>query len=194
MKSIIIGITGASGSIYAIRLIEQLVLKNLQIHLVITDAGKIVIEQELGWKIPKETQEYFKEKFKSSKIIVHPNNNVGAKIASGSAKFDAMVILPCTMATVASIAHGLSGNLMERAADVILKEKRKLIIVPRETPLNQIHLQNMLTLSQAGVHLVPAMPAFYYNPQTIDELVNFIVGRILDYLDIDHSLFRRWEG
>ncbi|MFD0711155.1 UbiX family flavin prenyltransferase [Paenibacillus sp. GCM10027626] len=190
-----VGITGASGSIYAIRLIEMLLSAGHAVHLVITDAGWRVLKEELGWNAAKRQQALeavFGEALAGARLIYHPNADIGASIASGSFKLQGMIIMPCSMGTLASIAHGISDNLMTRAADVMLKEGRKLLLVPRETPLHAIHLENMLSLSKLGVAIVPAMPAFYYGPQTIADMVDFLVGKVLDQLQIDHNLYRRW--
>ena len=182
---IVVGITGASGSIYALRLIE--VLRNLghEIHGVVTDSGWQVLAYECGVS---------REDFATRVDVLYDNANIGAAIASGSFKADAMAILPCSMKTAASIAHSMSDNLLTRAADVMLKESRKLILVPRETPMHAIHLENLLKLAQLGVKIVPAAPGFYHRPQTIDDLVNMLVGKICDQLGIDVDLFPRWEG
>lgn len=199
MSTLIVAITGASGSVYAERFLRVLAQENHRVYLVITGPGQQVVEYELGWQLPAEpkvVEEYL------GSLLAFPKGNfryfhwedIGAMIASGSAKTDGMVVIPCTMSTVAGIAHGQSGNLVERAADIMLKEGRPLIVVPRETPLSQLHLQNMLKLAQLGVRVVPAMPAFYQRPQSIDDLVNFMVGRVLDLLNIEHNLFERWKS
>lgn len=201
MPNYIVAITGASGSIYADKLIRALKAAEQGINLLITDPGKLVMADELGWQWPTENgqiQTYLREQFGylkgNSQLQYFAYNDIGAQIASGSAKNKAMIIVPCSMSTLSGIACGASNNLVQRAADVMLKEKRPLLIVPRETPLNQIHLKNMLTLAKAGAHIIPAMPAFYQKPHTIDDLANFMVGRILDILDIEHNLFKRWTG
>lgn len=192
-KRWVVGITGASGSIYGIRLIEELLSQSFDIHLVITDAGWRVLKEELGWDVSKR-QETLTKKFSgyAGQIQYHPIQDIGASIASGSFRAAGMFILPCSMGTLSAIAHGASDNLMARTADVMLKEGRPLIIVPRETPLHAIHLENMLKLARLGVRIVPAMPAFYYGPKTMDDLVNFLVGKVLDQVDIDHNLYSRW--
>lgn len=182
---IIVGITGASGGIYGIRLIEVLKKAGCEIHAVVSEHGCQVLEYECG-----VTQEMIREKVD----FLHDIKNIGACIASGSFKTDAMIVVPCSMRTVASIANGIADNLLIRAADVMLKEGRKLILVPRETPLNAIHLANMLKLSQLGVRIVPASPGFYHRPTTINDLTNMMVGKICDTIDIDHDLFPRWQG
>lgn len=193
----VVGITGASGSVYGIRLIEVLLGKGIDVHVVITDAGWRVLKEELGWEATRR-QSAIEDRFAGQdgggSLIYHPNADIGASIASGSFRADGMVIMPCSMGTLASIAHGISDDLMTRAADVMLKEGRKLIIVPRETPLHAIHLENMLALARLGVKLVPAMPAFYFGPQSIEDLVDFLVGKVLDIMPLDHNLFKRWGG
>lgn len=189
----VIGITGASGSVYGVRLCQFLLARGDRVHLIITDAGWRVLSEELGWNAAKRRDTLDKQ-FSNYEgtYEYHPIQDIGASIASGSFRTDGMVIAPCSMGTLASIAHGMSDNLLERAADVMIKEKRKLIIVPRETPLHGIHLENMLKLDRHGVTLIPAMPAFYFKPKTIDDLVDFVVGRILDSMNVDHQLFQRW--
>ncbi|WP_054024374.1 UbiX family flavin prenyltransferase [Bacillus sp. FJAT-28004] len=191
----VVGITGASGSIYGIRLIEVLLQMNYEVHLVITEAGWRVLREELGWETTRRTaalEQRFGDAIAESRLVFHPNADIGASIASGSYRVQGMVIVPCSMGTLASISHGISDNLMTRAADVMLKENRKLLIIPRETPLHAIHLENMLTLARLGVRIIPAMPAFYYKPQTMDEMIDFLVGKVLDNMTIEHDLYRRW--
>lgn len=195
MKRWIVGITGASGSIYGVRLVEELLKQRYEVHLVVTEAGWRVLKEELGWETTRRAEAVeraFCVNETPGRLIFHPNGDIGASIASGSFRVEGMFIMPCSMGTLSSIAHGSSTNLMTRAADVMLKEGRKLLIVPRETPLHAIHLENMLTLARLGVRIVPAMPAFYYKPQSMDEMVNFLVGKVLDNADIDHDLYRRW--
>lgn len=191
MKKMVIGITGASGSIYAVRLIEELLQRGIHLHIICTDNGRKVMKYETSLDIAEWVQELAK---KYAHIKLDDINDLFSTVASGSSRFDAAVILPCSMATLAEISSGLAKNLLGRAADVALKENRQLIIVPRETPLNAIHLENMLKLSRLGVAILPAMPGFYHQPQTMDDLVNFVVGKVLDYLAIDNQLFRKWEG
>ncbi|GGD69213.1 UbiX family flavin prenyltransferase [Paenibacillus nasutitermitis] len=194
-KRWIVGITGASGSVYGIRLIEALAAAGLDVHLVITEAGWRVLKEELGWETsrrPAALEAKFKALLDAKQLIFHPNADIGAVIASGSYRVEGMIIMPCSMGTLASIAHGSSNNLMTRSADVMLKEGRKLLLVPRETPLHAIHLENMLTLARLGVKLIPAMPAFYNGPQTVADMVDFLVGKVLDQLPVEHNLYRRW--
>jgi 4-hydroxy-3-polyprenylbenzoate decarboxylase len=179
---VIIGITGASGSIYGISTLRVLASLGVETHLVVTKTGEQVINHECG-VTRKDLEAYAKW---------HNIDNLFAPIASGSFKTDAMVIVPCSMRTLGSLASGNGDNLMNRAADVMLKERRKLILVPRETPLSSLHLENMLKLSNAGAHIVPASPAFYHLPQDMSQLISFVVGKVIDTLGIDHNLFPRW--
>ena len=182
---IIIGITGASGSIYATRLIEVLLEQNCEVHVVATASGWQVLKYECG---------VTKSDLAATVTAIHEVDNIGASIASGSFKTDAMVVLPCSMKTLGCIANGISDNLLIRAADVMLKENRPLLLVPRETPLNAIHLENMLKLSKIGVRIIPAAPGFYHKPTSLEELVDMMVGKICDSLGIEHNLFVRWKG
>lgn len=198
MKTITVGITGASGSIYAKRLLAHL-NDNPEvgrIDLVISQAGIRVVGEELGLKVAGTDSRVIRELIgkDSDKVIVHPTNDIGASIASGSYLSNAMVIVPCSMSTLASIASGMTRDLVHRAADVILKENRTLILVPRETPLNAIHLENMLKLARLGVRIIPAMPSFYHFPKTIDDLVEHFTHRLLDHLGLGHEQETRWEG
>lgn len=190
MKKIVVGITGASGSVYGKRLIEVLAEKGFQLSVIATDKGKQVFNYELSLKL-----EDFIEKLNSkyNNIKLEDNNNLFAGVASGSHGFDAVIIAPCSMGTLAEISYGLSKNLLCRAADVSLKENKKLVLVPRETPLNTIHLENMCRLSKIGATIIPAMPGFYNHPKSIDDLINFQVGKILNYLNIKNNLFECWE-
>ncbi|WP_410768355.1 UbiX family flavin prenyltransferase [Fontibacillus sp. BL9] len=192
-KALVVGITGASGSIYGVKLIETLLSQGITVHLVISNAGWRVIKEELGWEV-SDRQAVLKEHFQGypGAYIYHPVGDIGASIASGSFLVEGMVIMPCSMGTLSSIASGSSDNLMTRAADVMLKESRPLVLVPRETPLHAIHLENMLKLARLGVRMIPAMPAFYFGPRDIDDLVAFLVGKVLDNLKIEHALFTRW--
>lgn len=201
MAAYIVAVTGASGAIYSRNML--LALNNLghDVFLTVTEPGFDVLRAELSWDLPGFGDPGFNETFKSylcwqagSRLEYFDYRDVGARIASGSAKTDGMIVVPCTMSTLSGIAVGASRNLVERAADIMLKEHRPLILVPRETPFNQVHLKNMLELARMGVHIVPAAPAFYHKPQTIDDLANFVVGKVLDLLDIEHNLFQRWEG
>lgn len=181
---LVMAITGASGVIYGKRLLEVLRSKNVEIHLIISKAAEKVIEHELDTS---------KSELKRLANYIYDMDDWSAPIVSGSFKTDGMVIIPCSMKTLAGIAHGYSDNIILRAADVTLKEKQKLIIVPRETPLSAIHLRNMLDLAEQGGIIVPAMPAYYHEPKGIDDLVDFVVGKVLDLLGIKHTLIKRWR-
>ncbi|ANY71829.1 UbiX family flavin prenyltransferase [Paenibacillus ihbetae] len=192
-KSWVVGITGASGSIYGVRLTESLLSLGYDVHLVITNAGWRVLKEELGFEAASREAAVL-ERFGGyeGQVVYHPIADIGATIASGSYLVEGMIIMPCSMGTLSSVAHGASDNLMGRAADVMMKEGRPLVLVPRETPLHAIHLENMLTLARLGVKIIPAMPAFYFGPQTLDDIVNFMVGKVLDSLRIEHHLYKRW--
>ena len=199
MATYTVAITGASGSVYGIRLLECLLERGHKVFLCITREGGMVLQEELGlaWAgAPNEIEPRVRDYFRAQKgtLSLFHEEDFLAPMASGSVPVDAMVIAPCSMKTVSGIAAGASGNLVERAADVTLKERRPLIVVPRETPLNSFHLRNLLTLAQAGVHILPAMPAFYNHPKSIEDMVNFIVGRVLDALKLEHKLYRRWTS
>ncbi|MBK8312947.1 MAG: UbiX family flavin prenyltransferase [Acidobacteria bacterium] len=198
MKTITVGITGASGSIYAQRLLQYLndSPEVARIDLVISQAGVRVVREELGINVsgtePRVIREFIG--VESGKILLHPASDIGANIASGSYLSDAMVIVPCSMGSLAAIATGATRDLVHRAADVVLKENRTLIIVPRETPLNVIHLENMLKLAKMGVRIIPAMPGFYHFPKTIDDLIEHFTHRLLDHLGVAHEQKTRWQG
>lgn len=180
---IVIGISGASGSLYGIKLLEILSAMNIKTHVIITKSAKQIIELETNFTVSQ---------IEDKATFVHEEDNFKASIASGSHIFYGMIIAPCSMKTVGSIANGISDNLLERVADVCLKERRPLILIPRETPLNEIHLKNMLTLARAGAIVLPACPGFYSKPQTIEDLVNFIAGRALDLIGVNNDIYTRW--
>ncbi|WP_242873136.1 UbiX family flavin prenyltransferase [Clostridium magnum] len=190
IKKYIVGITGASGSIYGIRLLQELLKKNMEVHLIISDNGKKIIQDEIG-KTADNIIDELKDNY--SNLTTHDINNMASSIASGFFKINGMIIMPCSMATLAEIAMGISKNLLGRSAEVCLKERRKLIIVPRETPLNNIHLRNMLYLSEAGAEILPAMPGFYHKPETINDMVDFIVGKVLENLNIRNNLLKNFS-
>src|SRR5262245_13575347 len=198
MKSITVGITGASGSIYAQCLLRHLCASSevARIDLIISQAGVRVVGEELGVNVAGTERRVVRELIgtDSDKVILHPVADIGATVASGSYLSDAMVIVPCSMGSLAAIAHGITRDLIHRAADVFLKESRPLILVPRETPFNAIHLENMLKLARLGVRIVPAMPSFYHHPQTIDDLVEHFTHRLLDHLGVSHEQQTRWDG
>lgn len=193
MSRYIVAITGASGVIYGVSLVRTLLEKGAEIHLVVSDPACLVMQQELGWNLDAPSQISLRHYFPEDNLFIYNNADIAAGIASGSFLTDGMIIIPCTMSTLASVATGLSRNLIERAADVMLKERRPLVIVPRETPLNSIHLRNMLSLSDMGVAVVPAMPAFYHDPKSVEEMVAFVVGKVLDVMQIPHDEFRRYK-
>ncbi|OXM88070.1 UbiX family flavin prenyltransferase [Paenibacillus rigui] len=192
-KPWVIGITGASGAAYGVRLCRFLLSQGLHIHLLVTDAGWRVLKEELGWDASrrKETLEA-NLGGQPGTFEYHPIQDIGASTASGSFRTGGMVIIPCSMGTLSGIANGASDNLLERTADVMLKEGRPLLLVPRETPLHAIHLENMLKLARMGVRIIPAMPAFYQGPQTLEDIVDFMVGKVLDMMQIEHQLYKRW--
>ncbi len=199
MKQIVVAITGASGSIYGLRLVEELLKSQCRVALLLTRSGLEVLRYETGLEWEGSTsarKQLMRDYFGGSNRLDHYDaDDLFAPVASGSSAPEAMVIAPCSMGTAGRVAAGIGSNLVERVADVALKERRDLILVPRETPFNQIHLENLLKLSRAGAHILPAMPAFYHRPKKIDDLVDFVVGKILDSLQIKHSLFQRWgEG
>ena len=181
---IVIGLSGASGIIYGIRLLEVLHSINIQTYLIISDWAKKNIEIETD-----KTLEYVK----SLSSVNYDNFSLEASVSSGSFLHDGMVVIPCSMKSLSSIANGYDDTLISRAASVTLKESRTLILVPRETPLSRIHLENMIKLHDAGAIILPAMPGFYHKPSTIDEIINHLVGKILDQLKIKHDLFKRWK-
>jgi 4-hydroxy-3-polyprenylbenzoate decarboxylase len=182
---IIVGISGASGAVYGWELLKFLNSQGHEIHGVVTTNGWKVLEHECGVTV-SDVEKHV--------TCLHALDNLGAAIASGSFKTDAMVVAPCSMRTVAAIAHGLADNLLCRAADVVIKEKRRLVLVPRETPFSSIHLENMLKLSNLGVTIMPASPGYYHRPTGIEDLVKIMVGRIADAIGVENELFVRWSG
>jgi 4-hydroxy-3-polyprenylbenzoate decarboxylase len=196
---LVLAMTGASGAPYGVRLLEILIKSGRNIHLVLSPAAALVIEQELGRKVRLEEfrltdlLEDAAAPVAVSQVRYHDYRDFGAGIASGSFLTAGMVICPCSMGTAAAVAHGLSENLIHRAADVHLKERRKLILVPRETPLGVVQLRNLTLCAEAGAVVLPAMPAFYTHPRTLYDAVDFVVGRICDQLGIPHGLLRRWS-
>lgn len=194
---IILALTGASGMQYALRLMECLLNAGTPVYLMISKAAQIVLSMETELKVPAKAAEmsrFFTELYKAEEgqLQVFSQEQWTAPIASGSHNAQSMVVCPCTTGTLAAIANGNSDNLLERAADVMLKERRQLIMVVRETPLSHIHLENMLRLSQAGATIMPANPGFYHNPTKIEDIIDFIVSRIMDHLKIDNDLSPRW--
>ncbi len=196
-KTICLAFTGASGMPYGIRLLECLLEAGCRVQLLYSQVAQIVARQEMALELPSratETQAFFRERYAAlpGTLEVYGREEWFAPVASGSNPPDAMVVCPCTMGTLASVAQGLASNLIERAADVVLKEGRKLVLVPRETPFSAIHLENMLRLSRAGAVILPPNPGFYHHPKSVEELVDFVVARILDQVAVPHALMQRW--
>jgi 4-hydroxy-3-polyprenylbenzoate decarboxylase len=198
-QAVAIAITGASGAVYATRTVAALLERGVHVELVVSDYGRRLLRDELGDQasidrfVPFLTEKYGAG-VSAGSITVHSNRDLGATIASGSHGCSGMAIVPCSMKTLAAVAHGLSRNLIERAADVMLKEKRRLVIVPRETPMSLPQLRNMVLCAEAGAMLLPAMPAFYQQPKTLDDLADFIAGKILSALGFEHDLYPAWTG
>ena len=184
-RKFVVGISGASGVIYGIRLLEVMKQLGHETHLILTPAAKITIASET---------KYSPSQVEGLASISYKFNDIAATISSGSYQVDGMVLVPCSMHTLGALASGVSDNLLIRAAEVTLKERRQLIIVPRETPLTLIHLENMTRLAQAGALIVPAMPAVYHLPKNLNEIIDHLVGKILDLLRVENSLYKRWEG
>jgi 4-hydroxy-3-polyprenylbenzoate decarboxylase len=190
-QRLVIAITGATGAVYGVRLLQHLKQvsrpdgRPVETHLVISDAAVLTLHQETGLQ---------RKEVEALAHVVHKQNNIGASIASGSFQADGMVIAPCSMKTLASVAHGLSDNLIARAADVMLKERRRLILMVRETPFNLAHLRNMTVVTEMGGIIFPPLPSFYHQPKTIDEMVDHTVARVIDLFGICHNLAPRWNG
>lgn len=195
VQKIMIGVTGASGSIYAERLIQLLLGSVDRIYLVVTETGEKVAAHELSSdSILRRSFSGALSKKELTVIRTFKINDLFAPCASGTAAPDAMVVTPCSMGTLARISTGVSSNLLERSADVVLKQKRRLIVCPREMPFNLIHLRNMTALAEAGAEILPLMPGFYQKPKSLEDLVNFCVGKILEQLDIPHDLYKPWNS
>ena len=198
-RAIAVAVTGASGSIYAIRTIAALLEAGCELEIVFSDYGRRLLLDELGDQAKVERLldvlvARYGDGVRRGRFSVHSNKDMGAALASGSHRVDGMVIVPCSMKTLAGVAHGLSRSLIERAADVMLKERRRLVLVPRETPMSLPQLRNMVAAAEAGAMILPAMPAFYQKPATIDDLADFIAGRILNALGFEQQLFTPWKG
>ncbi len=203
MKRYILAITGASGSIFGMRLLEEL-LKVAEVHLAISANTFSIIKDETGldWSPQVEssefgvrslrTEEIIRKHFNTDRLFFYEDKQMYAPVASGSFKTDGMLAVPCSMKTLSGIANGYANNLIERAADVTIKEGRPLLLSPREMPFSAIHLENMLKLARIGVKIAPPVPAFYHKPKNLDDIVNFIVGKILDSFGVEHELFKRW--
>ena len=185
-RRLVVAITGATGAVYGVRLLQQLAATpGVETHLVVTDAAALTLHQEMG--MPRRDVEAMAH-------VVHKNRDIGASIASGSFQSDGMVVAPCSMRTLASVAHGLSDNLVARAADVVLKERRRLVMMVRETPFNLAHLRNMTAVTEMGGIVFPPLPSFYHKPASIEEMVDHTVGRVIDLFGLEHGLAPRWGG
>jgi 4-hydroxy-3-polyprenylbenzoate decarboxylase len=196
LQRVFVALTGASGSVYGLRLVEQLCLNGIEVTFCASCSGTQVCREETGLDLSGDLAKAVERLYAHLEIetaleMVHPDD-LFCRAASGSSAPDAMIVAPCSMGTLARIACGISGNLIERVADVMLKEHRPLLLVPRETPLSDIHLENMLRLSRAGAQIIPAMPAFYHRPEAVIDMVDFMVGKVLDQLCVKHELYRRW--
>ncbi|MFL2547200.1 MAG: UbiX family flavin prenyltransferase [Candidatus Rariloculaceae bacterium] len=185
-KRIIVGLTGAAGSVYGVRILQELKkLDGVESHLIVSRAGLLNVATELDMR---------RSELEALADVVHSDRDIGANIASGSYRTDGMVIAPCSMKTLAAAATGLTDNLVSRAADVVLKERRRLVLMVRETPLNLVHLRNMTTVTEMGGIIFPPMPSFYANLESLDAMVNQSIGRVLDLFDVDTGIVRRWQG
>ncbi len=189
MSRYIMGVTGASGSVYAVRLLEELLKRGHEVHLVVSQTGQKVMEYETGVTMTSA----FANAYPQGRLVMHAHDDLFASIASGSFPVDGMAVVPCSMTTLGEIASGTSRHLLGRAADVCIKERRRLVLVPREMPLSPIHLRNMLALSETGVIILPASPGFYHRPQTVEDIVGFVVSRILDAFGIENDLYQKWR-
>ena len=198
MKSFIVAISGASGSIYGIRLVKELIKAEVNVHLCLSNQSFSIIKTETGVDLSgitvQEIEEKVRKYFNSETVNYYGNGNLAAPISSGSFTTDGMFVVPCSMKTLAGIANGYASNLIVRAADVVMKEGRKLILSPREMPFSTIHLENMLKLSRMGVTIAPPIPAFYQKPENMDNIIEFVVGKLMDSAGIENSLFKRWDG
>ena len=199
MKRITVAVTGASGAIYALRTLRALLMGGNRVDLVVSEYGWMLLREEGGFEGKRNgfaefLVDRYGEGIHKGEMALYPSGDLAAPISSGSVRSDGMVVVPCSMKTLSGTARGASENLIDRAADVTLKERRPLILVPRETPMNLIQLKNMVAAAEAGATIVPAMPAFYQKPQTFDDMADFIAGRILNLLDIPHTLFPEWKG
>jgi 4-hydroxy-3-polyprenylbenzoate decarboxylase len=194
MKKFCLAVTGASGVVYGVRTAEMMLAVGAELHLIVSEAAEQVMRHELAGYHDGYIREHFSEALAQGRLYQYDNRDIAAPLASGSFLLDGMLIVPCSMDMMAAVAHGLSGTLIARAAGVALKENRMLLLAPREMPLSGIHLQNMLTLSQQRVLIAPAMPGFYTRPATLQDIIDFVVGKILDMSGIDHQLWPRYTG
>lgn len=185
-RRLVVAITGATGAVYGVRLLQQLAATpGVETHLVVTDAAALTLHQEMGMQ---------RRDVEALAHVVHKNRDIGASIASGSFQSDGMIVAPCSMKTLAAVAHGLSDNLVARAADVVLKERRRLVLMVRETPFNLAHLRNMTAVTEMGGIIFPPLPGFYHKPASIEEMVDHTVGRVIDLFGLPHGLAPRWGG
>ena len=191
-RPIVVAVTGASGAPYAVCLLQTLIERNQRVSLIVSDHGRRLLDTEMGIASVEQLRDRIGSAALDANVRVFDDRDRGAAPASGSALTGGMVICPCSMGTISAIAVGASRSLVERAADVVLKERRRLVLVPRETPYSAIHLENMLSLTRAGAVVMPASPGFYHRPRSVDDLVDFIVARVLDHLGIEHALVPRW--
>lgn len=196
---ITVAVTGASGAIYALRTLRALLMYGREVHLIVSEFGWLLLREEGGFEgKQKEFHSFLLERYgedlKNGLLRLYSPGDLASRVASGSSESEGMVVVPCSMKTLSGIAHGYAENLIARAADVMLKEKRPLILVPRETPFNLIHLRNMVAAAEAGASILPAMPAFYQKPKSFEDLGDFIAGRILNMFGIDNDLFQKWTG
>ena len=198
-QAVAIAVTGASGAVYATRTVAALLERGVHVELIVSDYGRRLLRDELGEQASIDRlMPFLTDKYglgvNAGTMTIHSNRDLGATIASGSHGCSGMAIVPCSMKTLAAVAHGLSRNLIERAADVMLKEQRRLVIVPRETPMSLPQLRNMVLCAEAGAMILPAMPAFYQQPKTLDDLADFMAGKILSALGFEHELYPAWTG
>ena len=198
-RIVAVGITGASGALYAVRTVAALMEKGCHVEIVASDFGRRLLRDEVGADAAVDRlADYIADRYgdgaRRGTLTIHSNKDVGAAIASGSYPCERMVIVPCSMKTLAGVAHGLSRTLIERAADVMLKERRRLVVVPRETPMSLPQLRNLVLCAEAGATVLPAMPAFYQQPRTLDDLADFMAGKILSSLGLEHELYPVWTG
>ncbi len=191
MKKFVLAITGASGSVFGVRVLEEL-LKTAEVHLLISSNTLTIIRDETGLDWSGDTEKTVREHFTAERLFFYEDTFMAAPVASGSFKTDGMLVVPCSMKTLSGIAHGYANNLIGRTADVMIKEGRPLLLSPREMPFSAIHLENMLKLARLGVKIAPPVPAFYHKPRDLDAMVDFIVGKILDSFGVEHELFKRW--
>jgi len=195
VRRYVLAITGASGSLLGIRLLEHLIKKG-EVHLIISSQTFSIIKEETGidWagRSEAETEKRIRRYLKSTNVHCYHDTRLDAPPASGSFLTEGMLIVPCSMKTLSAVAHGYAANLIERSADVTIKESRTLLLAPREMPFSAIHLENMLTLARLGVRIAPPVPAFYHNPKGLDDMVDFLVGKMLDAFPVEHNLFKRW--